>query len=102
MYVLMEYACSYRTRTTSTSKSKSKLTIIYYLLLLLLISRSRRLRLRILQAASQLLSAIGRGNSRILVLVLFFFGLFSKDASVVIGLFSPRTQVFRCNNVSYR
>ena len=33
---------------------------------------------------------------------ILFFGLFSKDASVVIGLFSPRTQVFRCNNVSYR
>jgi hypothetical protein len=33
---------------------------------------------------------------------IFFFGLFSKDASVMIGLFSPRTQLFRCNNISYR
>ncbi len=30
----------------------------------------------------------------------FFCGLFSKDASVFIGSFSPRTQLFRCNNVT--
>ncbi len=41
-----------------------------------------------------------RGNARVLVPDKFF-GLFSKDARVVIGAFFPRTHLFRANNVTY-